>query len=101
MPPESSPRALPGRTWKRRLTIGDGLILIAVLAVDLTGFRNPLLTSIWPGLAFVGLFVLGIVFVWLYVPKRWEKVGFRITLSLYFALLAIVAYRILAAASGF
>jgi hypothetical protein len=81
--------ALKSSRTKRRMTIGEVLILIAVLAVDFAAFRTPF--SVLGGLpllaAFIGLFVILVVAVWLYVPRKYERRCFIMIYVLYFSII--------------
>jgi hypothetical protein len=74
--------------WKRRLTIGDLAVAIALLAGDLgllrTTFGNPILSSI----LLLALLALMVGFVWRYVPRGWDRLGFVVALVLYLLFLA-------------
>jgi hypothetical protein len=74
---------------KRRMTIGEVLILIAVLAVDFAAFRTPLhvLGGVPVTAAFIGLFVILVVSVWLYVPRKYERRCFVAIYVIYFSII--------------
>jgi hypothetical protein len=70
-------------SWKRRLTIRDIAMVIALLAVDLgllrAVFRDPFL-ALAP---LLGLLAIMVGFVWRYVPRRWDRPCFAAALLLY------------------
>jgi hypothetical protein len=84
-------QALKSSRKKRRMTIGEVLVLIAVLAVDFAFFRTPL--SVLGGLpilsAFIGLFVILVVVVWLYVPRKHERFCYRLIYLVYFSIICL------------
>jgi hypothetical protein len=88
--------ALKSSRTKRRMTIGEVLILIAVLAVDFAAFRTPF--SVLGGLpllaAFIGLFVILVVAVWLYVPRKYERRCYRLIYLVYFSIIFLGIFNI-------
>jgi hypothetical protein len=87
-------QALKSSRKKRRMTIGEVLILIAVLAVDFAAFRTPLhvLGGVPIAAAFIGLFVILVVSVWFYVPRKHEKLCFRLIYLVYFSIICLAIF---------
>ncbi|HEY2155639.1 MAG TPA: hypothetical protein VGH33_08415 [Isosphaeraceae bacterium] len=92
MADESTPGLAPVRdrpaSWKRRLRIVDLAILIALLSVDLALFRGSIrrATFVMP---LLGLLAIMVGFVWRFVPRGWDRLGYVAALVLYLFFLGL------------
>ncbi len=76
--------------WKRRLKIGDMLVLIGLLSVDLALLRTSVRGWLsFPLVPLIGLLVIMVGFVWRYVPRRWDRPCYFGALVLYLLFLGV------------
>jgi hypothetical protein len=76
-------------SWKRRLKIGDLLVVIGVLSVDLAWLRASVRDQFVALFSLLGLLVIMVGFVWRYVPRRWDRACYAAALILYLFFLGI------------
>jgi hypothetical protein len=72
----------PG-SWKRRLRIGDILVLIGLMSVDLALIRASVAGTLFALFPLLGLLAIMVGFVWRYVPRGWDRLGYVTALVLY------------------
>ena len=72
----------PG-SWKRRLKIGDLVVLIGILAVDLALLRSALSGTFFALIPLLGLLAIMVGFVWRYVPRGWDRPFYFAAMILY------------------
>ena len=79
----------PAASWKRRLKIGDLLVVIGVLAFDLAWLRASVRDQFVALFPLLGLLAIMVGFVWRYVPRRWDRPCYVAALVFYLLFLGI------------